>query len=400
MMAQPNLRWGSDDSASSILHIDMDAFFASVELLRRPQLIGRAVIVGGGTRSVVLSATYPARDFGVRSGMPMSQARALCPTATVIEPHHEAYREYSHQVMELLRRYTPLVEQVSVDEAFLDVSGSQRQFGSPLEIAEAIRTAVQTQLKLPCSVGIGPVKSIAKICSGLAKPQGIMLVSADQAVAFMHSLPVKSLWGVGPVTLAKLQRFGINQVRDLVAMDRQTLQAAVGKALAGKLLALANAQDARPVEVDTEEKSIGVERTFANDVSDRDQIYQQLVHLSDLCGQRARAKKVAGKVVSLKIRDLDFRTQTRSRTLDQATNSSFEIKQAAQELFAAWDAQRVAIRLLGVRLERLQPDGAQVAQPTLEEALTNRNQATALAEQAMDSIRARFGPSSVKFGGN
>ena len=262
--------WGDDDSQTNILHIDMDSFFAQVEIRQDPSLVGKAVIVGGsGNRGVVTSATYEARGLGVRAGMPIARARALCPTAVFIPGHFELYRMYSRKVMEIIGRFSPLVEQVSVDEAFVDVKGSRLRFGTPTQIARDIRTQIRGDLGLPASVGIASTKSVAKIASSNAKPDGLLLIPAEATIEFLHGLPVGALWGVGAKSGQILEREGIQTIGQLAEHPVQRLARLLGAAAAHQLHDLAWGIDPRPVCVSREEKSVGMERTFELDIRDR-----------------------------------------------------------------------------------------------------------------------------------
>ncbi|WP_281287191.1 DNA polymerase IV [Actinotalea subterranea] len=399
MSRRPVLRggrpsWGEDDEGCSILHVDMDAFFASVELARRPQLQGRAVIVGGEARSVVLAATYEARAFGVHSAMPMSVARRLCPQAVVVPPDHAAYRAASAAVMTLLRDVTALVEQVSVDEAFLDVSGARRRSGSPTAIAEALRARVRQETGLPCSVGVASTKFVAKLASGFAKPDGLLVVPRAATVPFLHSLPVEALWGVGERTREALARWGILTVAQLAEADVAVVQRAVGAAAGAHLHDLAWGKDPRPVVPEHTEKSIGAETTFEVDTRDLAVIEAQLLALADRTAGQLRARGLVSRTVSIKVRTSDFRTMSRSRTLSAPTDVAREIHLAARALLAATELGGLAVRLIGVRAEGLSEVAAR--QLTLEEAVDDSLGARRRAEQAMDEVRHRFGTSAVR----
>ena len=347
--------WGTEEDGCSILHVDMDAFFASVELARRPHLRGRPVIVGGSERSVVLAATYEARAFGVHSAMPMSAALRLCPQAVVVPPDHQAYRAVSEGVMAILRDVTSLVEQVSVDEAFLDVSGARRRLGSPTRIAALIRERVRAEHGITCSVGVAATKFVAKLASGHAKPDGVLLVPRDATVAFLRVLPVGALWGVGDRTAAALERWGIRTVAELADSDVATVQRAVGRVAGAHLHDLAWGRDPRPVRPGREEKSVGAEETFAADVADMRVVESKALELADRCAGRLRAQQLAARTVAIKVRTADFRTLTRSRTLPQPTDVGREIYLAARDLLAGVDLGGLPVRLVGVRAEGLVP---------------------------------------------
>jgi len=401
--------WGSEEDGCSILHVDMDAFFASVELARRPQLRGLPVIVGGAQRGVVLAATYEARAFGVHSAMPMSVALRTCPQAVVVPPDHHAYHEVSVGVMEILGDVTALVEQVSIDEAFLDVAGARRRLGPPTVIAALIRSRVQAQFGIACSVGIASTKFVAKLASSHAKPDGVMLVPRAATVDFLHALPVGALWGVGERTEAALARWGIDSVAELAASDVATVQRAVGKVAGAHLHDLAWGRDPRPVSPGRVEKSVGAEETFTQDVANLSVVQDKALELADRCAARLRAGSMVGRTVSVKVRTSDFRTLTRSRTLATPTDVGREIYLAARELLAAADLGGLPVRLVGVRVEGLGPAAETVRQPTLEEASAEpvtrgtggRSHGFATrreAELAMDSVRERFGKAAIHAG--
>jgi DNA polymerase-4 len=391
--AEARRDWGSSDEGCSILHADMDAFFAAVEIARRPELRGRPVIVGGQARSVVLSATYEARAFGVHAAMPMSQARRMCPRAVVVPPDHHAYHAVSHAVMGIFGEVTALVEQVSVDEAFLDVSGARRRMGSPTHIADLVRERVRRELGVTCSVGVAATKFVAKLASGMAKPDGVLLVPRDATVPFLHSLPVSALWGVGGRTAQALARWGITTVAQLAEADVATVQRAVGRVAGAHLHDLAWGRDPRPVTPERQEKSLGAETTFDVDTTDQAVIGASALVLADRVAGHLRSKGLVGRTVSLKLKTADFQVLTRSRTLAIPTDVAKEILAAAKELLAATDLGGRAVRLVGVRMEGLMPSDER--QMTLEEAVEDEGPARRRAEVAMDQVRARFGAGVV-----
>src|SRR3954468_13481287 len=315
-----------DDTGCPVLHVDMDAFYASVELRSRPELVGTPVIVGGlGSRSVVLSATYEARAFGVHSAMPMMRARRLCPQATVISPSHGLYDEASRGVMEVFRSITPLVEPLSLDEAFLDIGGAQRRLGTPRQIGELIRARVVDEQGITCSVGVAPTKFVAKLASARAKPDGLIVVPRDHVIAFLHPLPVGVLWGVGDKTEEALTRLGLRTIGDIANTAVGTLQRALGPAAGSHLSALAWGRDERSVVAHEPDKSIGAEETFARDVDDPDVVRRELLRLSERTAGRLREAGLVGRTITLKVRFADFTTITRSRTLRDATDVAQEI---------------------------------------------------------------------------
>jgi DNA polymerase-4 len=371
----------------------MDAFYASVELRERPDLRGKPVIVGGGgNRGVVLSATYEARTSGVRSAMPMSRARRLCPQAVVLEPTFSKYAEASHGVMEVFRSLTPLVEPLSLDEAFLDVKGVARRFGGPRLVGEWVRATVQDEQGITCSVGVATTKFVAKLASAHCKPDGLLVVPADGVVAFLHPLPVSALWGVGEKTEEVLSRLGLRTVGDLARTPVGTLQRALGPAAGAHLSALAWGRDERSVTPHEPEKSIGNEETFGTDVDDPAVVRRELLRLSERTAARLRAQGVVGRTVALKIRFADFTTITRSRTLPEATDVARVVYDTALSLYEALGLERARLRLVGVRVEQLRPASEQPHQLLLGE----RDQGWREAEQAVDRATRRFGAGAVR----
>jgi DNA polymerase-4 len=371
----------------------MDAFYASVELRSRPDLRGKPVIVGGGgNRGVVLSATYEARTSGVRSAMPMSRARRLCPQAVVLEPTFGAYAEASRGVMEVFRSLTPLVEPLSLDEAFLDVKGVARRFGGPRLVGEWIRATVQDEQGITCSVGVATTKFVAKLASAHCKPDGLLVVPADGVVAFLHPLPVAALWGVGDKTEEVLARLGLRTVGDLAQTPVSTLKRALGPAAGAHLSALAWGRDERSVTPHEPEKSIGNEETFGTDVDDPAVVRRELLRLSERTAARLRAQGVVGRTVALKVRFADFTTITRSRTLPEATDVARVVYDTAVGLYDALGLERARLRLVGVRVEQLRPASEQPHQLLLGE----RDQGWREAEQAVDRAARRFGPGAVR----
>jgi len=311
----------ADDRGCTVLHVDMDAFYASVELRHRPELRGKPVIVGGGgSRGVVLSATYEARAFGVRSAMPVLRARRLCPHATFIPPDFAAYTQASRGVMEVFRSITPLVEPLSLDEAFLDVSGAMRRLGRPVAIAELIRGRIADEQRITCSVGVATTKFVAKLASARCKPDGLLVVPGDGVVGFLHPLPVGALWGVGERTEEQLLRLGLTTVGDIANTPEDTLRRSLGEAAGTHLYALAWGRDARSVVPHEPDKSIGAEETFGTDVDDPELVRRELLRLAERTAARLRATGQVGRTISIKVRFADFTTISRARTLDVATD--------------------------------------------------------------------------------
>ena len=345
----------------SILHVDMDAFYVSVEVKRDPTLRGKPVVVGGADeRGVVAAASYEARAFGIRSAMPSTRARRLCPDAIFLSGDHALYGEVSRQVHSILESYTPIIEPIALDEAFLDVSDSR--LGSGRQIAVALRDRVRAELSLGCSVGVARSKMLAKLASEAAKPvpsprgarhgRGVVIVEPDNEIAFLHSHPVQALWGVGPVTLAKLESLDIRSVGDLAKLPQAIVVGALGDAHGNHLHELSRGVDDRPVEPNRDAKSIGHEKTFPTDVHDRAELRRELDRMSESTAARLQAHDVVGRTVTVKVRYGDFRTITRSMTLPEAVDSSASIGRTAATLLAQIDIS-LGVRLLGVRVTAL-----------------------------------------------
>jgi DNA polymerase IV len=381
-----------DDTGCGVLHVDMDAFYASVELRSRPELIGTPVIVGGlGSRSVVLSATYEARAFGVHSAMPMMRARRLCPQATVISPSHGIYDEASRGVMEVFRSVTPLVEPLSLDEAFLDIAGAQRRLGSARDIGELIRARVADEQGITCSVGVAATKFVAKLASARAKPDGLIVVPRDDVIAFLHPLPVGVLWGVGDKTEEALTRLGLRTIGDIANTSLVTLQRALGQAAGAHLSALAWGRDERSVVAHEPDKSIGAEETFARDVDDPAVVRRELLRLAERTAARLRAAGMVGRTVSIKVRFADFTTITRAKTIREATDVARVVYETVGGLYDALALQRARIRLVGVRVEGLTPTETTPRQL----AMGGSGEDWRAAERAADRAAARFGAGAV-----
>jgi DNA polymerase-4 len=390
-----------------ILHVDMDSFYVSVEVLRDPTLAGRPVVVGGtGRRGVVASASYEARVYGIRSAMPTARARHLCPEAVFIQGDHAQYRRVSAEIHRILSEITPIVEPIALDEAFLDVRGARRLFGDGPEIARLIRPRILDRTGLHCSVGVAANKLLAKLASEAAKPRvgrrgiepgvGVVVIEREREIAFLHGHPVQALWGVGPTTLRRLERLGVRIVGDVARLPAATLEAAVGVAHGRHLAALARGEDDRPVEADRPPKSIGHEETFPDDVTDRRQLEVIVVRLADAVATRLRAHGVIGHTVTLKLRYGDFRTITRSTTLGAPVDDAVSISAAARGLLAALDVA-AGIRLAGVAVSRLESNRER------QLSLDEREAGWTAASDAVDAIRARFGddaigPASVRSG--
>jgi DNA polymerase IV len=405
----------ADDAGCTIMHVDMDAFYASVELIDRPELRGRPVIVAGsgggagaaggagaggvagagggsGGRSVVLSATYEARRDGVHAAMPLARARRVCPEAVVIEADHQRYAEVSQGVMEIFRSITPLVEPLSLDEAFLDVSGAIRRLGPPTLIARRIRDRVADEQRITASVGIATSKFVAKLASGRSKPDGLMVVPRRRTVVFLHALPVGALWGVGERTEETLRRLGLVSVADIAHTPVATLRRALGDTAGAQLHDLSWGRDLRPVVPEQVEKSIGAEETFRTDVDDPEVVRRELLRLSERVTARVRAAGMLGRTVVIKIRFADFTTITRSRTLREHTDISRVVHATALDLYTRLGLDRARLRLVGVRIEGL----IDAAAGHHQLALGERAQGWREADQAVDRASARFGAGAVR----
>lgn len=387
----------TDDSRDChLLHVDMDAFYASVMLRDRPDLADVPVIVGGGHRGVVLSPNYLAREYGVRSAMPMARARRACPQAVVLTPDYDEFASVSASVMEAFRRITPLVEVVSLDEAFLDVTGATRRLGSPREAAEWLRATIHDEQRITCSVGVAGSISVAKLASRCAKPDGVVVVPPDRVTGFLHPRAVGDLYGVGEKTSESLNRLGLFTVGDVAHTPLSVLQRALGPATGSHLHDLAWGGDRRSLTprrgTEEPDKSMGADETFARDTDDREVVLRELLRLSGKVGARMRAARVAGRTVTIRVRFADFTTITRSRTLSEATDVTREIHQVAARLYDALGLQRARVRLVGVRVEGLAPRETVHRQLVLGE----REHGWAEADRAMDLATSRFGAAAVR----
>ncbi|HYI45975.1 MAG TPA: DNA polymerase IV [Actinomycetota bacterium] len=379
--------------STPILHVDMDAFYASVESLKEPSLRGKPVIVGGqGGRGVVTSASYEAREFGVHSAMPMVRARRLCPHAAFVSNDFDSYLFYSKKIREIFNSFTPLVEPLSLDEAFLDVSGSRKLFGPPESIAAQVKQRI-ADLGLACTVGVAPNKFLAKLASARGKPDGLLVVPETQILEFLHPLPIGALWGVGPQTAKALQRLGLKTVRDVAAVPRRTLERAVGESLGSHLHHLAHGKDDRVVVTREAAKSIGSEETFAHDLDSTEQILREVLRLADRTAERLRSSGFCGRTITLKIRYANFTTITRSKTLSGAIDTSPEIYDVARSLYLRLEKGVQRIRLVGVSIGGLEPGPPKRQLGLMEESpqLVRWSEAS----KAVDSIRGRFGRGSV-----
>jgi DNA polymerase-4 len=382
-----------DDVGCNILHIDMDAFFALVEVRENPSLAGKQVIVGyDGNRGVVLSATYEARKLGVHSAMPMSRALRLAPNAIVVEPDHEKYSEVSENVMAIFESITPLVQPLSVDEAFLDISGAQKLMGTPSQIGEVIRARVSDEQGITCSVGVASTMFVAKLATNFAKPDGLHVVPADKVIEFLHPLPIGALWGVGEKTAEQLSRLGLVNVSDIANTPVKTLARVVGQAAAEHLYELSWGRDPRTVTPNQAEKSIGAERTFESDIDDPEEILAQILDLSNKVAKRLRAANYFSRTITIKVRFADFTSVTRSKSLPSSTDLATDIYATSKSLFEAMHLQRARIRLVGVRATGLVP----TSESSVQLEFSNRDSGWREAEEAMDQVSLKFGNSAVK----
>jgi DNA polymerase-4 len=380
------------ESFATILHVDMDAFFASVEEHDNPTLKGKPVVVGSGVRGVVSAANYEARKFGIHSAMPVGQARRLAPHAIFIPPNMARYAEVSSHIMEIFSEISPLVEPLSLDEAFIDVTGAKRLLGSGREIAELIRKRVVTSQGITCSVGIASNKFIAKLASGRCKPNGVLEIAPDRILEFLHPLPVKAMWGVGPKTNEELQKLGLRTVADIANTPLNTLVRALGQAAGSSLYELAWGRDYRDVEPEEVDKSISAAETFDYDIEDHEIILKELLRLTEKATYRLRAKEYAAKTISIKVRFADFKTITRSKTFALPISGTQEVFDVVRNLFLALKLDRARIRLVGVALDGLVDGESGAFQLELGEREKGWREATV----AIDRASARFGRGSVR----
>ena len=382
-------------SESSILHVDMDAFFASVEQLDRPELRGKPVLVGyDGPRGVVAAASYEARVYGCRSAQPIAVAKRLCPNAIIVPGRGGRYREVSRRVFAIFESHTPLVEPLSIDEAFLDVAGTGRLLGSPEQIAQNIRGRIRAETGLTASVGVAPNKFLAKLASDLCKPDGLLVIGQDDVARILPPLPVTRLWGVGPKTALKLERYGIRTIGDLQRQTPEWFERHFG-ADAGHFQALSFGKDGRTVTPDHEAKSIGQEQTFDQDVADPQAVRDVLRSQAEEVGMRIRRHGLFARAVTVKIRFGAFQTITRSATLDAPVDSTQLLWEAAARLFDHWTEHAFQpVRLIGLTAKELSRTEGQLSlfpAPGLEKLRQ--------LDRAVDAINSRYGKSSIRRGG-
>jgi len=375
----------ADRPPEPILHVDLDAFFASVEQRKDPSIRGQPVIVGGtGNRGVVAAASYEARKFGVRSAMPVVRARRLCPQGVYLAPDFASYRAYSNRFREVLLAHSPLVEPISLDEAFLDIGGATMLFGSPEAIGQRIREQVESELGITCSVGVAPNKFLAKLASEEAKPNGLQVVTTDGVHAFLDPLPVGALWGAGAKTVEALGKLGVRKVEDLTTTPPAMLARLLGEKQAAHLLALASGSDDRSVIPYEAPKSVSHEETFTTDLDDDEILLRELLALSHQVGARLRKGGYQARTVTLKARLANFSTLTRSKTLPDATDVSADIYATISKLYTSLPGARRRVRLLGVAATGLVPAGA-------EQLALMRGERWGDVDRAMDKIISRFG---------
>ncbi len=378
----------------AIIHVDMDAFYASVELKDNPRLIGKPVVVGGlpESRGVVAAASYEARTFGIHSAMPMARAVRLCRDLVILPPRFDRYEEESRAIRQIFDRYTPVVEPRSLDEAFLDVTGSQRLHGRAPEIGRKIQESIGRERRLSASAGVAGCKFIAKLASDLEKPGGLIVVEPGTEKEFLRPLPVGRMWGVGPVTERVLHRLGVRTIGDLQRLRAETLRADLGS-LADQLIELARGRDQSPVEPAGETKSLSAEITFADDLTDLDELERQLLALAERVAERLRAEDLAGRTVTIKVRFADFRTVTRSASLGEPTHSTEEIYALACALLREKaGVKERAVRLLGIAISHLSRHADRQLDLFAPKAQGRRHR----LDHALDELRRRLGAEAVR----
>lgn len=378
-----------------ILHLDMDAFYAAVEQLDNPRLRGKCVIVGGDSeRGVVTTASYEARRFGVRSAMPMFMARRKCPHAVIVPTRMERYKTISRQVMAILRNHSPIVEQVSIDEAYADLSGLDRLKGSPMAVADLIKQRIREETGLTCSVGLAPVKFLAKIASDLEKPDGLTLISPDEMADFIAALPVEKVSGVGKVAAERLHKLGIQTLGDLRVYPEKPLIGALGK-FGHRLKELANGVDRSAVTPNQPPKSISSEETLAFDTADKTALARLLLTQSEEVGSQLRRHGFLVRTVTLKVKHADFQQATRSTTLNYPTQSNEIIYQTAIDLLDRYPLDQ-PVRLIGVGASKLLPVGTPIQMDLFDDRHFAGKTGWHRVDHAVDRIRRRFGADSIQ----
>ena len=396
-------------SSKTILHVHMDMFYVAVELRRNPELVGKPVVVGGdGARGVVAASSYEARRFGVFSAMSSAQAKRLCPQAIFLPGDHDLYSQVSQEVFEVFHSITPLVEGLSLDEAFLDVTGALRLFGDGVAIGHELRSRVKQSTQLPSSVGVAPNKFLAKLASVVAKPRatrdginpghGVFEVKLNHELEFLHPLPVESLWGVGPVTLEKLSALSIKTVGDLAKYDRKILTSVLGESLGQHLCELSQGIDDRSVEPDRDAKSIGHEETFSSDIKNSEIAHDHLVRLADAVAARCRSAGVGARTISLKVKFADFRLITRSVSVDLPVSSAQAMIKLIEPLLKNIDLSD-GVRLLGISARNLSEPDSQMSLFDDSSTGGTANDLDAVwstTTAAIDDIREKFGDSAIR----
>jgi DNA polymerase-4 len=384
------------DAIAAILHVDMDAFFVSVEMLERPELRGKPVVVGGGPnqRGVVTAASYEARKFGVHSAMPLRTAGRLCPQAVFLDGHHEKYGEWSDRVATILARFSPIVEMVSIDEAYLDLAGTERLHGPPLAAADKLLRTITRTTELPCSAGLATTRLVAKVASDQAKPRGLVWVAPGQEARFLAPLPVGKIPGIGEVTERALRALGIETVDQLAAVAPEKLEKIFGQ-WGDALYRKARGGDSYEFVIDAEPKSISHNHTFGEDTNDTEALHSLLSHLSQKACKRLREAGLATRTLTLTIRYAGFDTYTRAKTLSEPTQLDADIFRVFQKLFAQHRDMKRKIRLLGVSLGGLTHGGEQ-----LDLLDADRRERLEKLTRATDKLRDRFGFGKVQFGGS
>jgi DNA polymerase-4 len=379
-----------DRFPESMLHVDMDAFFVEVERLDDQRLVGKPVIVGGlGSRGVVASASYEARRRGVRSAMPVASARKRCPHAVFLPSRHDRYREVSRLIFDVLVGFTPEIEKLSIDEAFLDISGLRLHYPSAITVAEAIRSTIRAEVGVPASAGIAATKFVAKLASAAAKPNGVLLVRAGQEIEFLHPLPVRALWGVGEATHATLEGMAVRTIGDLAAVPIPVLTRRIGSTMGRHLAALARGEDPRSVTTDTVVRSVSVEETFSTDLIDVSDVERAVLALCDKLAGRLRRSGEAGRTVTLKVRYGDFSTITRSQTSSTSITTTAELWDISRRLLIRTEAGERPVRLLGIGVASLEATGTP-AQLAFDQSPTHA------ASTAAEQVRARFGDEALR----
>ncbi len=377
----------------SILHVDMDAFFAAVEVLDRPELAGKPVLVGhDGSRGVVAAASYEARTFGCHSALPMAVAKRLCPHAVVMPVRFARYREMSDRVFDILARYTPLIEPLSIDEAFLDLTGTERLLGPAQRAAVRLKSEIRSQTGLTASIGVAPNKFLAKLASDLHKPDGLTVIGREDVEHVLGPLPITRLWGVGPRTAERLGGLGIRTIGDVRRVDFEVLRRRIGLDEAAHYLRLANGEDDRPVVSDREAKSIGQEQTFGENLSDPNQVRDVILEQCEQVTRRLRRHKLRARTVTVKIRFGDFRTVTRRCTLPDPTDATALVWRAAREQFDRWaESGFQSVRLIGVSAADFSGDAPQLTLFANPESEKQRR-----LDGAVDQITNRFGTAAIQ----